>query len=135
MKPFKLLTLGQQRESYQKYLRRSYTVSRNRILIKYESNIEAIDNIKIKIKKQTQKIDKIQDVIANKADKKYKGWNVWREDKKLLKKVFEEMENACQDVYLKIEQYNSRIHVLSVPLDNELAELDNLHHKLASEYV
>jgi len=133
MKPFKLLTPAEQRVRHAKLLDRSYKVSRNNIWDYYSENFEKIGKLREKISNLSQKINDIEDRVANKADKEYKGWNVWRSNKKFLKEVVHNMDIAGQKYRMKIDEIEAKIKKLVAPYDKEIAELDKLHNKLMQD--
>lgn len=76
-----------------------------------------------------QLVDRIENRVANKADRIW-GWKTWRRDLKLLRKVAFDMAKASAHVRVKIVDTHAKIERLRKPCLDDLHELDSLHTAL-----
>ena len=130
LKPFKPLTTAEQRELYPQSLQRAKRASRATLFAKYRAELERADELEKTAKRLACRVDDIEDAVANRADRTYHGWDVWRCDPVLLRKVAGEMMAASAQVRAKIAGYEAEAVKLRKPYVEEVDALDRLTEQL-----
>lgn len=134
MKPFKVLSEKEQRERYPAMLRRSYTVSRQRILAKYEDALEEAQRVEEKAGKEILKIGDAEDKVADAADRHYGSWK-WRHNQRQMDAVWKKMIAASNPHRVKNAELVARAKALRKPCLDELDELDAVQKKLMDDVL
>lgn len=132
MKAFKPLTVAQQRDKYPQMLHRSFTCTKARIAIDHNVARGKADKLEERISGLYDTIERIENRVANKADRKY-GWRRWRQNKKLLIRVAREMMDATHATHVEIDACRARQRALRQPFVDEIDELNELQQKLLRE--
>lgn len=109
MKPFKPRTVEQQRANYIKACKQRLKREVDELKEIYAQ--EHFRHAELNSQKsdiQTN-MDKVQDRVADAADKEFGGWDTWRHDEKLLKIVVKRMDDAVVGHKQRIEDIDFKM--------------------------
>jgi hypothetical protein len=109
MKPFKRLTLKQQKARYLKSLKRQLKKDEDAVRYQLRGTIARIELLYVKKRIIQERIGRIQDKVADAADKRYGGWDVWRHNEILLQRVVKDMDDAASGLYHSIAELDAAI--------------------------
>lgn len=122
--PFKEANLAEQKVHYRNCLQRQFIRSKATLAEKHVDVLKEASDLLAKANYLDEKIANIEDVVANRADKTYKSWSVWRRNAKLLKKVAQEMFKASSPTRAEQAQLREKANELRRPFDLEYFALD-----------
>lgn len=132
---FRPLTVAEQRELYPRVLRRAYNRTKLSLLATFQLELDQANDLEQQAGALAERIDRVEDVVANRADKTYHGWDVWRNDPVKLQQVASEMVQASRSIRDKRDALLKRAEALRKPYLLEVARLDRLQQKLLSEWA
>jgi hypothetical protein len=130
MKPFQPRTVEQQRKNYIKACKQRMAAEINDLTEAYSlSHMTHAKyyNERCEIERQ---IDKVQDRVADAADKEFGGWDTWRHDPDLLVKVVKRMDDAVVSHKERIAKINERMEKVMEPFNNERRKVVEKYHLL-----
>lgn len=133
MKAFRPLTLNEQRENYPRLLTRQYNRAKKNLAYQFQDDLDRANELEQEASNLEPRIEAIQNYIADKADIKYKGWDKWRQDPTLLKRVASEMFNASRGIQGRQIFLRTRAANLRKPFLKEISRLEGIQQKLLRE--
>jgi hypothetical protein len=127
MKPFQPRTVEQQRKNYIMACKRRMRAEIRDLEEAY--SLSHITHTKYHVKRCDieEQIAKIQDRVANAADKEFGGWDTWRHDPDLLATVVKRMDDAVVQHRVRIDKINERMEAVLATFRADCA-------KVASKY-
>ena len=123
--PFKPKTLHQQKKEYIASVNRRQNIESCNITTRHWDDLEKARKLREQNAAISKRIDVIQNVIANKADREFGGWDVWRHDPKLLELVCQRMDKDPRVVKCRsrIEFNKELMEKLTKTHDDEIRKL------------
>lgn len=127
MKPFQPRTLEQQRKNYVKACKQRMTQELKALEGMYWEAHEIHAKLYFNKCRIEEKITKIQNRVADAADKEFGGWDKWRHDETLLVQVVKRMDDAVVAEHEMLDAINER-------MENTMAEYRAACRKISAKY-
>lgn len=130
MKAFQPRTVEQQRKNYVKACKQRLSREVEALKDLYETEHDRYRDLYFAKADIERKIAKIQDKVADAADKEFGGWDVWRHDETLLKLVVKRMDDAVVGHRERIAEINVKIDKCMEKFNAEREALTNKYYTL-----
>lgn len=130
MKPFQPRPLEQQRKNYVKACKQRMTVELRALEDRYRNEHDIHAKLYFNRCRLEEKVSAIQDRVADAADKEFGGWDKWRHDEALLKRVVGRMDEAVVDLREKIKRIDDRMDALMAEYRRECKAVSHKYHTL-----
>lgn len=95
MKAFKTKTTEEQKIAYIRSCRRWMRNEIGKLRERHRGALERADKLRHQAVQADHRAEKMQDVVANKADREFGGWDTWRHDSVLLSIVTMRMDTVA----------------------------------------
>jgi cell division protein ZapA (FtsZ GTPase activity inhibitor) len=126
MKPFQPRSVEQQRKNYVKACKQRMVAEIKDLEEAYSLSHATHAKYYFERCGIEEQIAKVQDRVANAADKEFGGWDTWRHDPDLLVEVVKRMDDAVVTHKERIEKINQRMEAVLAPFR---AECQKVMHK------
>jgi chromosome segregation ATPase len=115
MKPFQPRSVEQQRKNYVKACKRQMTVELGILHEQFQDEHRRHAELYHQRCEIDHKIEKIQDRVADLADREHGGWDKWRHDEILRNKVVKDMDEAVVRERERIAELDEKMEKLMAP--------------------
>lgn len=122
MKPFKPLNVQEQKDAYLRKLAREFSRRLDHIKAADADRLAKAAECRKQADDLLAKVASIEDRVADRADVTHGGWDVWRHDEGLLRKVVAQMEEAAAPYRLRAQQARDRADQWEAPYKGTVAE-------------
>lgn len=130
MQPFQPRTLEQQRKNYVKACKQRMTTELRALEDMYRNEHDIHAKLYFNRCRLEEKVTKVQDQVADAADKEFGGWDKWRHDETLLRLVVKRMDDAVIDLRDKIAAIDERMEKCMAEYRKECKAISNKYHTL-----